>query len=78
MSSNQQCAWAAENNGSASCSMSADIYTANFLTAIMTLMAAVLLISVCDPLAVCVLIGIILGIIILVVRGEIKPFSRTR
>ena len=78
MNSNQQYAWAAENNASASCSMPADIYTANSLTAIITLMAALLLIPACDPLAVCVLIVIIFGIITLIVRGEIKPFSRTR
>ena len=78
MNSNQQYAWAAENNASASCNMSADRFTANSLTAIIVLMAALLLIPVCDPLVVRVLIGIIFGIIILIVRGEIKPFSRTR
>ena len=75
---NQQCAWTAENNGSASCNMSADFICANPLPAIILLMAAVLLIPVCDPLALCVPAVIIFGIITLIVRGKIEPESRTR
>ena len=75
--SNQQYSWEAENNA-ASCAMSADTPTTDFCAAIISLMAVIFIGSVCDPLVIDILISIIPGIIILMVRGKIKPVSRTR
>lgn len=77
-SSNQHFAWTAENNASASCSMSADALTMDFPAAIISMMAVIFIIAVCNHLALNVIISIILGVIILIVRGKIKPVSRTR
>lgn len=78
-SSNQQFAWAAENNASASCAMYADNCTSGYLAAIIPMMAVIfIIIALCNYLALSIIISIILGVIILIVRGEIKPVSRTR
>ena len=75
--SNQHYSWKAENNAPAFCAMSADT-SHEFYAAIIPLMAVIFISSVCDPLVTGILISIILGIIILMVRGKIKPVSRTR
>lgn len=75
--SNRDFAFAAGNDKSASCAMSADSYIKP-LTAIINLMAVVLLICVhCIIPSLEILISIILGVIILIVRGKTKPVSRT-
>ena len=75
---NQQFAWSAENNVSAFCAMPADFCISNYLAAIIPLMAVVFIIALCNHLALSIIISIILGVIILIVRGKIKPVSRTR
>ena len=75
--SNQQYSQKAENNA-ASCAMSADTIFPDFCAAIISLMAVIFIGSVCNPLAIVILISIIFGIIILMVRGKTKPVSRTR
>lgn len=75
--SDQQYSQKAEMNA-ASCAMSADAPSTDFYAAIISLMAVIFISSVCDPLVTGILISIILGIIILMVRGKIKPVSRTR
>ena len=75
---NQPFSYAAEMNASDSCSMCADTCKANFTTAIIPLMAVIFIGSVCSHITVNNLIGIITGIIILIVRGNLKPVSRTR
>ncbi|MBQ6502752.1 MAG: hypothetical protein IJI57_02425 [Flexilinea sp.] len=77
-SSSQQFAWSAENNASAFNAMYADSFYANFSAAIIPLMAVVFIIGLCSYLALSIIISVILGVIILIVRGEIKPVSRTR
>ena len=76
--SSQQFAWAAENNGSAFCAMPADTHMTQFSAAIIALMAVIFIISVCNHLALDIFISIIIGVIILIVRGNLKPVSRTR
>ena len=76
--SNQQSARTAENNASAFCAMYADNLFPDYFAAIIPLMAVVFIISVCNHLAMNIIISIILGVIILIVRGKIKPLSRTR
>lgn len=75
--SNQHYTWMAENNAPASCAMSADTLS-DFHAAIIPLMAVIFITTVCNPLAIGIIISIILGVIILMVRGKIKPVSRTR
>ncbi len=77
-SSNQQFAWAADNNASASCAMYAENCTSGYLAAIIPMMAVIFIIALCNYLALSIIISIILGVIILMVRGKIKPVSRTR
>ena len=77
-SSSQQFAWAADNNASASCAMYADNCTSGYLAAIIPMMAVIFIIALCNYLALSIIISIILGVIILIVRGKIKPVSRTR
>lgn len=77
-SSNQQFAWAADNNASASCAMYAENCTSGYLAAIIPMMAVIFIITLCNYLALSIIISIILGVIILMVRGKIKPVSRTR
>ena len=50
----------------------------DFPAAIISMMAVIFIIAVCNHLALNVIISIILGVIILIVRGKIKPVSRTR
>ena len=76
--SNQQKSWKAENNTPAFCAMSADTPVAHLIPAIIPLMAVVFIMAVCNHLALNIIISIILGVIILMVRGKIKPVSRTR
>ena len=76
--SNQQFAWSAENNASACNAMYADTFIANFSAAIIPLMAVIFIIGVCNHLALNIIISIILGVLILIVRGKIGPVSRTR
>ncbi len=77
--SGAQFAYEAENNNSASCGMSAaPLYIPEVLTAIITMMAVVLYLSVVGHLASVILISIICGVIILIVRGKYQPVSRTR
>lgn len=79
MNSNQQYTWMiAENNSAANCAMSADAFYPAFFTAIIPLMAVLFIVTVCNHLAFNIIISIILGVIILMVRGRIKPMSRTR
>ncbi len=79
MNSDQQYTWMeAENNTAANCAMSADVLHPAFFTAIIPLMAVIFIVTVCNHLALNMIISIILGVIILMVRGEIKPLSRTR
>lgn len=75
--SNQHNTWMAENNAPAFCAMSADTCP-DFCAAIIPLMAVIFITTVCNPLAIGIIISIILGVIILMVRGKIKPVSRTR
>ena len=75
---NQPFSYAAEMNASDSRSMCADTCKANFTAAIIPLMAVIFIGSVCSHITVNYLIGIITGIIILIVRGNLKPVSRTR
>ena len=76
---NQPFSYAAEMNASDSRSMCADTCKANFTAAIIPLMAVIFIGSVCSHITVNNLIGIIItGIIILIVRGNLKPVSRTR
>ena len=75
--SNQHYSWKAENNAPAFCAMSADT-SHEFYTAIIPLMAVIFIAAVRNPLVIDGLISIILGVIILMVRGKIKPVSRTR
>ena len=75
--SNQHYSWKAENNAPAFCAMSADT-SHEFYAAIIPLMAVIFITAVCNPLAIGIIISIILGVIILMVRGKIKPVSRTR
>ena len=78
-SSNQQFSWSAENNAPAFCVMPADNCTSGYLAAIIPLMAVVFISGDCVHLALNVLISMIItGVIILIVRGRIKPVSRTR
>ena len=78
-SSNQQFAWSAENNAPAFCAMPADLCTSGYLAAIIPLMAVIFIIGDCVHLALNVLISMIItGVIILIVRGRIKPVGRTR
>ena len=74
-----QDAAAAEYKGSASCAMSAaDFQTIKTITAIVIMMAVLLFSSVCHVLPIDILISIILlGIILVIVRGKDKPVSRT-
>ncbi len=76
---NKSFAYAAESCDPASCNTSAsDAYFAKTLTAIITMMAVVLFAAVRHIIALDILISIITGVIILViVRGEAKPVSRT-
>ena len=77
--SDQQPVHAAEKSFSAYCSMNADTCCFRDMTAIIiALMAVVLFVSVYKHLAVNILISVILGIIILIVRGRSNPVSRTR
>ena len=76
--SNQQQSWKAENNTPAFCAMSADTSVTHLIPAIIPLMAVVFIMAVCNHLALNIIISIILGVIILMVRGKIKPVSRTR
>lgn len=70
---------AAENSNSAFCAMPADcVYFRKILTAIISMMAVVLYLSVFGHLALAVIISIIFGVIILIVRGSNQPVSRTR
>ncbi len=79
MNSNQQFTWTmAESNSAANCAMSADALHPVFFTAIIPLMAVIFIVTVCNHLALNIIISIILGVIILMVRGGIKPLSRTR
>ena len=77
--SNAKFAFAAEGSNSVSCGMPA-AFTHVFgnLTAIISMMAVVLYLSVFSHLALTVIISIILGVIILIVRGKNQPVSRTR
>ncbi len=77
MNSNQKYSWEAENN-QAFCSMSADTPVTHLIPAIILLMAVIFIMTVCNHLALDIIISIILGVIILMVRGKIKPVSRTR
>ena len=77
-SSNQQFAWSAENNASACNAVFADTFIANIPAAIIPLMAVIFIIAVCNHLALNIIISVILGGFILIVRGKIKPVSRTR
>ena len=76
--SNQQYSRKAENFNPAFYAMFADIPIMNFLAAIIPLMAVIFIMTVCNHLAFDIIISIILGVIILIVRGKIKPVSRTR
>ena len=76
--SNQHQSWEAENNTPAFCAMSADTSVMHLIPAIIPLMAVVFIMAVCNHLALNIIISIILGVIILMVRGKIKPVSRTR
>ena len=77
--SNAQFAYAADGSNSASCGMPAAFtYLSGILTAIISMMAVVLYLSVFGHLALTVLISIISGVIILIVRGKNQPVSRTR
>ena len=76
---NAQSAFTAEENNSAYCGMPAAFsHASEILTAIISMMAVVLFLSVFGHLALAVLISIILGVIILIVRGKKQPVSRTR
>lgn len=75
--SNQHYSWKAVNNAPAFCVMSADT-SLDLYAAIIPLMAVIFITTVCNPLAIGIIISIILGVTILIVRGKIKPVSRTR
>ena len=77
MNSNQKYSWEAENY-QAFCAMSADTSVTHLIPAIIPLMAVIFIMTVCNHLALDIIISIILGVIILMVRGKIKPVSRTR
>lgn len=78
MNSDQQFRYAAEKNASANCNMFADRKFINTNAAIILLMAVVFYISITSLPSRGIILSVISGIIILIVRGKIKPVSRTR